>query len=108
MWCRFHINNQRFNRLGSKIRQEEDTNRRVAQESASWMDASRRPLKFNIKDLSVMVRERILTPVPGARALDFDANENDAESAITILLFGRGYPFNSLHHQSVTEIIVPS
>jgi hypothetical protein len=63
-------------------------NRRVAQELASWLDVSRRPPKFNVDDWAGMVRQRILTSVPGAGALDVDPNESDAEGAVALLLFG--------------------
>lgn len=63
-------------------------NRRVAQELASWLDVSRRPPNFNVDDWAGMVRQRILTSVPGAGALDVDPNESDAEGALVLLLFG--------------------
>ncbi len=63
-------------------------NRRVAQELASWLDVSRRPPKYNVDDWAGMVRQRILTSVPGAGALDVDPNESDAEGVVALVLFG--------------------
>ena len=63
-------------------------NRRVAQELASWIDVSRRPPKFNVDDWAGMVRQRILTSVPGAGALDVDPNESDTDGVVALVLFG--------------------
>lgn len=63
-------------------------NRRVAQELASWIDVSRRPPQFNVDDWAGMVRQRILSSVPGAGALDVDPNESDADGVIALVLFG--------------------
>lgn len=63
-------------------------NRRVAQELASWVDVSRRPPKYDVDDWAGMVRQRILSSVPGAGALDVDPNENDAEGVVALVLFG--------------------
>eukprot|EP00980_Cylindrotheca_fusiformis_P028922 scaffold22677_cov139-Cylindrotheca_fusiformis.AAC.6 len=54
-------------------------NRLVAQELASWLDVSRRPpLPLEAADeWASIVRQRILTNVPGAGALDIDPNDND-------------------------------
>ncbi len=62
-------------------------NRRVAQELASWIDVSRRPPNFDVDDWAGKV-SRILSSVPGAGALDFDPNENDAEGIMALVLFG--------------------
>ena len=53
-------------------------NRRVAQELASWLDVSRRPLQMDGEESvwAATVRERILTGVPGAGPLDVDPNED--------------------------------
>ncbi len=63
-------------------------NRRVAQELASWVDVSRRPPKYNVDDWAGMVRQRILSSVPGAGALDVDPNESDADGVVALVLFG--------------------
>lgn len=63
-------------------------NRRVAQELASWVDVSRRPPNYDVDDWASMVRQRILTSVPGAGALDVDPNESDAEGVVALVLFG--------------------
>ena len=64
-------------------------NRKVAQELASWLDVSRRPLNMDGKEenWAGIVRDRVLTNVPGAGALDIDPNdENDGPGAL--LVFG--------------------
>jgi len=78
-------------------------NRRVAQELASWIDVSRRPPKELLGGGGTMtmlvdttmeewwagiVRERILTGVPGAGPLDVDPNEDDTEGDIALVVFG--------------------
>ena len=67
-------------------------NRRVAQEVASWIDVSRRPpeKEFGIdaNEWAGIVRQRILSGVPGAGALDVDPNEDDVEGGIALLIFG--------------------
>ncbi len=62
-------------------------NRRVAQELASWLDVSRRPMEMDGKerDWADIVRERILMNVPGAGPLDVDPNEDEPG---VILAFG--------------------
>ena len=44
-------------------------------------------MKFNIDDWAGMVRQRILTSVLGAGALDVDPNDNDSEGVVALLLF---------------------
>jgi hypothetical protein len=51
-------------------------NRIVAQEFASWLDVSRRPLQMEELVWAAIVRERVLVNVPGAGALDVDPNED--------------------------------
>ena len=63
-------------------------NRKVAQELASWMDVSRRPPEFNVDDWAGLVRQRILSSVPGAGALDVDPNESDSEGLMALIFFG--------------------
>lgn len=63
-------------------------NRRVAQELAAWIDVARRPPKFNVDDWAGMVRQRILSSVPGTGALDVDPNESDSDGVVALVLFG--------------------
>lgn len=67
-------------------------NRRVAQELASWIDVSRRPPLecggIDTDEWAGIVRQRILTGVPGAGALDVDPNEDDSEGGIALFIFG--------------------
>ena len=62
-------------------------NRIVAQELASWLDVSRRPIYMdgNEDEWASHVRGRILNGVPGAGPLDVDPNE---DSPSVIVLFG--------------------
>lgn len=62
-------------------------NRIVAQEFASWLDVSRRPLKMDGEEAewAVIVRERILSGVSGAGPLDVDPNADDP--GVTALVF---------------------
>jgi hypothetical protein len=62
-------------------------NRKVAQELASWLDVSRRPIDMDGKEVqwAASVRERILKGVPGAGPLDVDPNE---DGPWTFLSFG--------------------
>lgn len=63
-------------------------NRRVAQELASWLDVSRRPKNIDREEWASQVRQRILSDVRGAGALDIDQNEDGSEGAIALLIFG--------------------
>ena len=64
-------------------------NRRVAQELASWLDVRRPPDtdSINVDEWAGMVRQRILSGVPGAGALDIDPNE-DGEAGVALAIFG--------------------
>jgi len=69
-------------------------NRRVAQELASWLDVSRRPPKNTAaaedeeERWASIVRERVLSGVPGTGPLDVDPNENDDEGLVAFVVFG--------------------
>mmetsp|Transcript_20380 Transcript_20380/g.46030 ORF Transcript_20380/g.46030 Transcript_20380/m.46030 type:complete len:303 (-) Transcript_20380:31-939(-) len=63
-------------------------NRRVAQELASWLDVSRRPKNIDREEWASQVRQRILSNVRGAGALDIDQNEDGSEGVIALLIFG--------------------
>ena len=54
-------------------------NRRVAQELAEWVDVSRRPPSYDYDEWASIVRQRVLTNVPGSGPLDVDPNEDDRE-----------------------------
>lgn len=55
-------------------------NRIVAQELACWLDVSRRPIHLDEQEWAAMVRQRILSNVPGAGPLDVDPNEDGPEA----------------------------
>ncbi|CAJ1954888.1 unnamed protein product [Cylindrotheca closterium] len=61
-------------------------NRVVAQEFASWLDVSRKPPIADEVDWASKVRQRILTNVPGAGALDVDPNEDEPGVLYTFLI----------------------
>ena len=63
-------------------------NRRVAQELASWLDVSRRPINVDREEWASQVRKRILSDVRGAGALDIDPNDDGSEGVIALLIFG--------------------
>ena len=64
-------------------------NRRVAQELASWLDVRRPPdtESIGVDEWAGIVRQRILSGVPGAGALDIDPNE-DGEAGVALFIFG--------------------
>ena len=65
-------------------------NRRVAQELASWLDVRRPPdveQSIDADEWAGMVRQRILSGVAGAGALDIDPNK-DGEADIALVIFG--------------------
>ena len=62
-------------------------NRRVAQELAEWLDVSRRPPNIDYDEWASIVRERILSGVPGTGALDIDPNEDENEGAVVLAFF---------------------
>ena len=59
-------------------------NRRVAQELSEWLDVSRRPPSIDYDEWASIVRQRVLTSVPGAGPLDVDPNEDDGEGVIVL------------------------
>uniref|UniRef100_A0A7S3V7J5 Uncharacterized protein n=1 Tax=Chaetoceros debilis TaxID=122233 RepID=A0A7S3V7J5_9STRA len=61
-------------------------NRRVAQELASWLDVSRRPIGLDPLDWAALVRTRVISGVPGAGSLDIDPNA-EGEGEIAFILF---------------------
>lgn len=63
-------------------------NRKVAQDLAEWLDVSRRLDRTDPEDWASRVRSRVLAGVPNALPLDLDPNEDEAEGALALVLFG--------------------
>lgn len=62
-------------------------NRKVAQELASWLDVSRRPMRADSGEWAATVRGRVLTGTPGAGPLDVDPSEDGPG---VLVVFGAG------------------
>lgn len=61
-------------------------NRKVAQELASWLDVSRRPIGMDPLDWAASLRSRVIYGVPGAGSLDIDPNA-EGEGDIALIFF---------------------
>ena len=79
-------------------------NRRVAQELAEWVDASRRPPSKDYDEWASIVRQRVLTNVPGAGPLDVDPNEDDREGVIVLAFSAFCVAILGLSFQYVIDI----